>query len=225
MKKKKKRLKNNIRYSKLVIFASLLLFFVMIGRVIQLGLSSEIDGINLQELASKRTTKTDKISAERGTIYSSDGDALAQNVASYKLIAYLDSKRTTNPKKPQHVVDKEDTASKLAPILEMEKDDVLKYLSKENVYQTEFGSKGKGLNEITKNKIEALNLPGLDFIESYKRYYPKGKFASYVVGYAKSENDGDSNIKGEMGIEKQYDTILKGEDGNNQTVFCRTGYK
>lgn len=225
MKKKKKRLKNNIRYSKLVIFASLLLFFVMIGRVIQLGLSSEIDGINLQELASKRTTKTDKISAERGTIYSSDGDALAQNVASYKLIAYLDSKRTTNPKKPQHVVDKEDTASKLAPILEMEKDDVLKYLSKENVYQTEFGSKGKGLNEITKNKIEALNLPGLDFIESYKRYYPKGKFASYVVGYAKSENDGDSNIKGEMGIEKQYDTILKGEDGYTTYQKDLKGYK
>ena len=225
MKKKKKRLKNNIRYSKLVIFASLLLFFVMIGRVIQLGLSSEIDGINLQELASKSTTKTDKISAERGTIYSSDGDALAQNVASYKLIAYLDSKRTTNPKKPQHVVDKEDTASKLAPILEMEKDDVLKYLSKENVYQTEFGSKGKGLNEITKNKIEALNLPGLDFIESYKRYYPKGKFASYVVGYAKSENDGDSNIKGEMGIEKQYDTILKGEDGYTTYQKDLKGYK
>ena len=93
------------------------------------------------------------------------------------------------------------------------------------MYQTEFGSKGKGLNEITKNKIEALNLPGLDFIESYKRYYPKGKFASYVVGYAKSENDGDSNIKGEMGIEKQYDTILKGEDGYTTYQKDLKGYK
>ena len=223
--KKKKRLKNNIRYSKLVIFISLLLFCVMVGRVIQLGTSKKIDGINLKQLASKRTTKTDIISANRGTIYSVNGDTLAQNVASYKLIAYLDSKRTTNEKKPQHVVDKEDTAEKLAPILEMEKDEVLYYLNKEGVYQTEFGSKGKALNELTKSKIDDLNLPGIDFIENYKRYYPKGNFASYVVGYAKTENDENSTIKGEMGIEKQYDSILKGEDGSITYQKDLKGYK
>lgn len=223
--KKKKRLKNNIRYSKLVIFISLLLFCVMIWRVVELGTSKKIDGINLKKLASKRTTKTDTISANRGAIYSSDGDLLAQNVASYKLIAYLDSKRTTNEKRPQHVVDKEDTAEKLAPILEMDKDEVLKYLNKDNVYQTEFGSKGKGLNELTKTKIENLNLPGLDFIESYKRYYPKGDFASYIIGYAKSENGQEDTIKGEMGIEKQYDSILKGEDGFVTYQKDLKGYK
>ncbi len=210
--KKKKRKKNNIKYSGGIILFSLLLFCLMIGRVIQLGTSKEIDGINLQELASKRTTRTDTISANRGSIYSANGDALAINVASYKLIAYLDSKRTTNPKRPQHVVNKEDTAEKLAPILGIEKDQILKYLSKENVYQTEFGTAGKGLNELTKKKIEDLNLPGLDFIESYKRYYPKGNFASYVVGYAKTDND-TGTISGEMGIEKQFDSVLKGKDG------------
>ncbi len=223
--KKKKRLKNNIRYSKLVIFISLLIFCVMIGRVIQLGTSKKIDGIELKKLASQRTTKTDIISANRGTIYSVNGDTLAQNVASYKLIAYLDSKRTTNKKRPQHVVDKEDTAEKLAPILDMEKDEVLYYLNKEGVYQTEFGAKGKALNELTKTKIDNLNLPGIDFIENYKRYYPKGNFASYVVGYAKTENDENSIIKGEMGIEKQYDSILKGEDGSITYQKDLKGYK
>lgn len=210
--KKKKR--NNIKYSKLIIIVSLLLFGVMIIRVTQLALSKEIDGINIKELASKRTTKTETIPAVRGSIYSSNGDVLAQNVSSYKLIAYLSPSRTTNKKNPQHVVDKEKTAEALAPILAMEKEEILKYLNKENVYQTEFGNKGKGLNELTKRKIEELNLPGIDFIESYKRYYPKGDFASYTIGYAKSENtDLDDNIVGEMGIEKYYDKILKGEDG------------
>ena len=222
MKKKKKR-KNTIQYSKLVIFLSLLLFCVMIGRVIQLGTSSKIDGVNLKELASKRTTKTDTISAQRGTIYSSDGDSLALNVASYKLIAYLDPKRSENEKKLYHVQDKEMTAEKLAPILGMEKDEVLHYLNKENVYQTEFGTKGKGLNEITKKQIEDLELPGIDFIESYKRYYPKGQFASYVIGYAKSEEDG--SISGEMGIEKQYDKILRGEDGSVTYQKDLKGYR
>ena len=228
MKKAKKRKTNNIRYSKIVIFASLFLFACMVGRVIQLGLSTEIDGVNLKELASKRTTTKEILTAKRGSIYTSDGDALAQNVSSYKLIAYLDSKRTTNKNNPQHVVDKEKTAEVLAPILGMTKEEVLGYLSKENVYQTEFGSKGKGLSELTKNKIEALNLPGIDFIESFKRYYPKGDFASYTVGYAKTatnEETGEETITGEMGIEKYYDKILKGEDGYVQYQKDLQGYK
>lgn len=220
--KKKKR--NNIRYSKIVILGSLLLFCAMIGRVLQLALSSEIDGTNLQELASKRTIKTEVLPAKRGGIYSSDGEIFAQNVSSYKLIAYLDPKRTTNKEKPQHVVDKELTAEKLAPILGQEKETILKYLQKENVYQTEFGSSGKGLNELSKKKIEDLNLPGLDFIESYKRYYPKGDFASYTIGYAKPEKE-EQTIKGEMGIEKYYDKILKGEDGFIKYQKDLHGYK
>ena len=228
MKKAKKRKKNNIRFSKIVIFASLFLFACMIGRVIQLGLSTEIDGVNLKELASKRTTTTEILTAKRGSIYTSNGDALAQNVSSYKLIAYLSARRTTNEDDPQHVVDKEKTAEALAPILDMTKEEVLGYLSKENVYQTEFGTKGRGLSELTKNKIEALNLPGIDFIESFKRYYPKGDFASYTVGYAKSttnEETGEETITGEMGIEKYYDKILKGEDGYVQYQKDLQGYK
>ena len=221
---KKKRRKNNIKYSKIFIFISLLLFCLMIARVVQLGTFKEIDGINLHTLASQRTTKTDIEEAKRGTIYSRNGDVLAQNVSSYKLIAYLDPKRTTNKKRPQHVVNKEETAEKLAPILGMEKEDILVYLNKENLYQTEFGTKGKGLNEIQKKQIEDLNLPGLGFIESFKRYYPKGNFASYIIGYTKT-NDEDSTTKGEMGIEKQYNDILKGENGYTTYQKDLKGYK
>ena len=222
--RKKKKTRNKVRYSKLVVFLSLFLFVVMIARVLELATAKEIDGVNLQNLASKRTTRTDTLKAKRGTIYSSDNEALALNVASYKLIAYLDPKRTEKEDNPQHVVDKEKTAEALAPILEMEKDEVLKYLNKENVYQTEFGSKGKGLTELTKKQIENLDLPGLDFIESYKRYYPKGQFLSYTVGYAKTDEDNDT-ISGEMGIEKYYDKILKGKDGYVTYQKDLKGYK
>ena len=221
--KKKKR--NNIKYSLKVIVGSLLLFVVLILRLTQIALATEIDGTNLKELASKRTTRTDTILAKRGTIFSSDGETLAQNVSSYKIIAYLDEKRTTNPKKPQHVVDKEKTAKALSPILGIEEEKLLQYLSKENVYQTEFGSKGKGLTELTKQKIDDLNLPGIDFIESYKRYYPKGQFASYTLGYAKTTSEEENIIIGEMGIEKEYDNILKGEDGYITYQKDLRGYK
>ncbi len=222
---KSKKRKNSIKYSKLFILISLFLFCLMIGRVSQIATSKEIDGVNLQELASRRTTKTDVVSAKRGSIYSVNGDILAQNVSSYKLIAYLDPKRTTNEKRPQHVVDKEDTARKLAPILGMEEAEALRYLSKENVYQTEFGVKGKGLSELVKKQIEDLNLPGLAFYESFKRYYPKGNFASYTIGYTKESSDDDNTIKGEMGIEKEYNELLKGEDGYSRYQKDLQGYK
>ena len=67
MKKKKKR--NNIKYPRVIILISLLLFCIIIGRVAQLGLSQEIDGTNLKELAKQRTTATKIIEAKRGTIY------------------------------------------------------------------------------------------------------------------------------------------------------------
>ena len=229
--KRKKRRKNNIRYSKLVIITSLFLFALMIARVTQLALAEEIDDTNLQALAKKRTTKTDIIKAERGNIYSSDGEALAQNVSSYKLIAYLSPSRTTDEDNPQHVVDKEMTAEKLAGVLGVSKEEILKYLNKEGIYQTEFGTIGKGLTEITKEKIEELNLPGIDFVESFKRYYPKGDFASYVLGYAKEEvttnEDGseETTMTGEMGIEKYYDSTLKGEDGYTTYQKDLRGYK
>lgn len=201
------------------------MFAIIIFRASQLALSAEIDGVNLKNLASKRTTRTEIIQAKRGNIYSKDGEILAQNVSSYKLIAYLDENRTTKADDPQHVVDKEKTAELLSPILGIEKETILGYLNKENVYQTEFGSKGKGLTELVKTQIEELDLPGLDFVESYKRYYPKGQFASYTLGYAKKTSDEDDTLVGEMGIEKQYDSILKGTDGYITYQKDLKGYK
>ena len=89
----------------------------MIGRTLQLSMSSEIDGKNIKELASSRTTRTNIISAKRGSIYSVNGDVLAQNVSSYTLIAYLEESRTTNPENPQHVVNIEYTAEQLSTVL------------------------------------------------------------------------------------------------------------
>lgn len=227
----KRKVTNNIKINAFVILGALLFFIVIIIRISYLSLSTEVDGINLQDFANKRTTKTEVLYAKRGSIYDVNGNVLAQNVSSYTVIAYLSESRTTNPEKPQHVVDKEYTAKKLSEILEMDYDKVLSYLSKENVYQTEFGNKGRGLTELTKEKIEQLNLPGIDFIETQKRNYPYGRFLSYTLGYAKvssTENeDGtvEDKIVGELGIEAKFDKELSGTDGYNYYQKDRNGYK
>lgn len=216
-------MEHNVKVSNVVLIIAFFLFLIIITRVSYIALAKKIDNIDIQSLASKRTTKEIILKANRGTIFDSSGDVLAQDVASYTLIAYLDPKRTTDPKKPQHVVDKENTALVLSAILNMDKETILSYLNKENAYQTEFGVKGKGLNEIEKDTILATNLPGLDFIETTKRYYPYGKFLSYLIGYAKQDENG--KMTGELGIEKYYNKELTGVNG--KTVYQKDlkGYK
>ncbi len=219
----KKRQDKGVNVSNLALICAFFFFVVLVLRVSHLALSKEVDGINLQTFAKSRTTKETTIPAKRGTIFDSNGNILSHDVSSYTLIAYLDPKRTIDESKPQHVVDKEKTALVLSAILDMDKDQILKYLSKTNVYQTEFGSKGRGLNEIVKDTIKAANLPGIDFIEKTKRYYPYGDFASYLVGYAKVNED--EEVVGELGIEKSLNDNLKGEDGYVIYQKDRNGYQ
>ena len=165
-----------------VFFVVILILFL---QFCYLGLSNDVYGINIQKFAANRNTVTSALTAQRGTIYDIEGNVLAHNINSYTLIAYLDSKRTTDPLKPEHVVDKDYTATKLSKILGEENYEyIFDRLSKDSK-QVEFGTIGRNLTELTKLAIEQLNLPGIDFIETVKRYYPNGDFASYVIGYAK----------------------------------------
>ena len=139
----------------------------------------------MQEFAKGRNTVTQVLDAKRGTIYDIEGNPLAENITTYTLIAYLDSTRTIDDNDPKHVVDKEYTAEKLATILgEENKEYILSRLNQKSK-QVEFGKVGRNITELTKLAIEELDLPGIDFTETIKRYYPNGDFASYVIGYAK----------------------------------------
>lgn len=218
MKKRKRTTNQNTKIANGMLLLTLFLFCLLLYRGGVLSLSTEVDGINLSIFASNRTTRKDTILAKRGTIYDVNGEALAQNVYSYTLIAYLEPSRGEG----HYVSDKENTAKQLATVISMSEENILSLLNR-NVYQTEFGISGKGLTELTKDKIVALNLPGIDFIETQKRYYPKGNFLSYTLGYAKANTDG--KIIGEMGIESLFDDSLTGTDGFREYQKDLRGYQ
>jgi len=217
-----KRKGNTVKLYGLVIFAIAFLFGLIIAKLSFVVLSNNVDGINLTDFANNRNTVKKTLYASRGTIYDTKGNELATNVNSYKLIAYLEESRTTNADKPEHVVDKEKTAKELAAVLKMEESEILRILKKD-AYQVEFGKKGRNLTEHTKSQIDALALPGIDFITSTQRYYKMSDFASYLLGYAKTNDEGE--IVGEMGIEKQYNEILKGTDGFTEYQKDAYGYQ
>ena len=211
----------------------LFLILVLFGRYCYLALSPTINGRNMKVFAANRNTVSKVLTAKRGTIYDMSGNVLAQTVTSYTLIAYLDESRSTETQ-INHVKDIDATAKALAPVLgtdEQTLKDILKKGKEGDKYQVEFGSVGKNLTELKKSEIEELNLPGLDFTESYKRYYPNGDFASYILGYAKTNEIVDKtgntveSIDGELGIEAKFDDELKGTDGYLMYQQDRFGYK
>lgn len=215
--------KNNcIRINNITLIAVVLLFGLIIVKLLYVATSKKVDGINLKEFALSRTTANKTITANRGTIYDVSGEILAQDVRSYTVIAYLAKSRTTDPEDPQHVVDKQMTAEALSPLINMSVKSILNLLNND-LYQVELGPGGRGITELVKQEIEALNLPGIDFIKSSKRDYPNGDFASYLVGYAVKKDNG--NIVGELGIEGKYDEELRGTNGSIKYQKDAYGYK
>ncbi len=211
----------------------LCIFFLYI-KLAYLSLSPVVYGKNISQFATTRNTVRKTIQASRGNIYDINSNSLAINVSSYTLIAYLDESRSENSAILKHVKDVGLTATKLSEVLNTDKDKIKTILEngiKNKKYQVEFGSVGRGITELKKDEIVALNLPGISFIESQKRYYPNGKFASYVLGYAKDKEvktdsgETTTQIVGELGIEAKYNELLKGEDGYLEYQQDRYGYK
>ena len=217
-----KRVYNNKIINIFIVFA-LFCFALLIFRTGKLTLSDKVEGRNLKDFAKSRSVISTKLPSTRGNIYDKNGESLAINVSSYTLIAYLDPSRSKGEKKLYHVENKEKTAQGLAKVLKMKEKDILKILEQKDKYQVEFGEAGNSLTEIQKEEIEKLDLPGLDFIEKKKRYYPNGNFASYTLGYANRDDDG--KIKGAFGMEELLDEVLSGTDGYTTYQKDTNGYK
>lgn len=211
--KKARTVKISVLFLVVVVF----LFVVIIGRLSYIVLSPKVDGKDLSAFAQNRNEKTETIIAERGTIFDSLGNPLAQNVNSYTVIAILSETRE------DRVIDKEGTANQLSTFLNMTPERILSLLNTPNRYQIQLGPGGNAITELQKEQIESLGLKGIEFVKSVKRYYPNNDFLSYTLGYAK-KND-DNSIVGEMGVELSYNKELTGQDGKRTYEGDIYGYK
>ena len=216
--------KATVKISKIIILIVAFLFVAAIIKLSYVVLSSKVDGVDLQAMSASITTTEEILYANRGNIYDVNGELLATTVNAYTVIAYLDESRTTDANNPRHVVDKEATAATLAPLLGMTEERILELLNKD-AYQVELGPGGRGITEVLKGAIEELELPGIDFIsDSKKRYYTNSTFASYIIGYAK-ENE-EKKLVGELGIEGYYDEILSGTNGKTKYLkYTSSNYR
>lgn len=224
----KKKINNNkIKVNKVLL---VIVFFLLCSFIVRLSylclVDYKVEDSTITAFIKKRNIEEEIILPQRGTIKDKNGNILAQTVASYTLIAYLDESRSKDSEELRHVEDKEKTAEILSDYINMTKEEILALLNKD-AYQVELGPGGRNLSQMQMEKIKELNLAGIDFTKSLKRYYPNGDFASYLLGYTVNKEDDKGNLMmvGELGIEEYYNSVLTGEAGYRTYEKDRNGYK
>lgn len=140
-----------------------------------------VETAQLQKKARQQQTVTLRPYIPRRSIIDSQSNVLATDRIVYTLYAH--------PK--LFSVSKEEVAQKLAPILEINLQELTKLFN-----QQETGIKVSGsLTEANAQQIQNLRLDGLELIENYARFYPQEKIAADVVGYVDNEHKGQAGLE------------------------------
>lgn len=194
------------------------LFFVLLSRFVFIQVTGTAEGQSLATKAESKYNRVQEIPASRGEILDRNGEVIAEDTLSYKMIAVTREDVSNNSSIPRHVVDPGDTANILAEYIDLPQEEILEILNngiEKDKYQVEFGKAGRDLSHQKMLEIKSLELPGIMFIQDLKRLYPNGTFASHLIGFALKEEteDGKSKAVGKMGLEYIYDKALTGTPG------------
>ncbi|MER2169317.1 MAG: penicillin-binding protein [Psychrobacillus psychrodurans] len=194
------------------------LFFLLLSRFVFIQYTGTAEGQELSTKAENKYSREQTLQASRGKIIDRNGEIIAQDTLSYKMIAVISPSASNNSSVQRHVTDTAKTAKVLSNYIDMTEQEIISLLDKNikaEKYQVEFGKAGRDINNQLMEEIKSNKLPGIIFIEDLKRLYPNGQFASHLIGFALKEEkeDGTAEPVGKMGLEYIYDEELTGTPG------------
>lgn len=150
-----------------------------------------------------------EIPAERGTIFALDGDEkvpLVLNEQRYNIVA-----------DPQIIIDKEETALRLADVFKTNKDDIKKNLERETRYEILAKKQTKDIKEKIEKLMADGDIIGVFAEKTVQRVYPQGILAAQVLGFV------DDESKGRYGIEESLQQDLSGTAGRVRALTDQNG--
>ena len=162
-------------------------------------------------------TTSSTLKAKRGTIYDNAMQVLANTETVWRVfLSPVDIAKASEKKNTDYA---QIIASGLSPILEIPEASILK---KANQSSTIDVTIAKEVNEQTYKKIEAFisenNLSNMIHTEANtSRFYPKGDFCCHLLGFTGTDG------QGLFGLEYEYDSYLKGQDGHYVYAKDATG--
>lgn len=210
-----------------LVFAGL--FFLLAARIVSIQATGSVEGQELAAKAAAKYSQEEVLTAKRGKILDRNGEVIAEDTLTYKVVAVLDESATQKVSKPRHVTDVERTAEILSDYLDTPKDKILSILNsgiEKGRYQVEFGVAGREISHTKMLEMKEQGLPGVLFVRDLKRLYPNGSFASHLIGFALKEEleNGQMVTKGKMGLEAIHDEVLTGTNGKMEFSIDKWGY-
>lgn len=167
--------------------------------------------VRAQELVTmgkQQYGKEVRVTTKRGEIKTSDDFSIVANKLSYLVYA-----------NPRVIKEKDEYAKKLAPLLDT-KDATISALLSKNKDKYWIALK-QTIDHKTKEKIEKLKLPGVDFEEKTQRFYPEGSMSAKLLGFVGKDDQGED--MGYFGLEGYYDKQLKGKGGTTYVIHDASG--
>ncbi len=171
------------------------------------GLTMRIYDLQVQKggyysaLAASSTSLQSSNSGVRGNIYFTDRNnnkiAVATN-REYQVIFAV----------PKDIVDIDEAANLLAPVLNLSVEKLTQLFLKKNVSYVELV--GKATDEQVA-KVANLRIGGINISSRYSRFYPYGSLAANLLGYV-GPNEKNGALKGHYGAESQYESLLQKKD-------------
>lgn len=202
-KKKNKKIKLNEGRVLAFLLAIVILFLVLVGRLLYIGIFRSKD---YKAMAEEQWTNEIQIDARRGRILDRNNRELAVTANVFRvdldlitLRKYIDKKDTDNI----------EIAKLLAEALEMDEEKVLSRI--ELTYPS--GNPANSATLIRRiekekaDKVKELDIKGVIVSEDTKRYYPNGDFLSHTLGTTNADGEGLS------GLELYYNEELMGIPG------------
>lgn len=178
-----------------LLFAGFLLCFLVIaGRAFWL---QGVQGAKLASEAAYQQTDVVTVPGLRGSVLDRFGNPLAVSEDAKTIYAT-----------PYQVKKPRQAAAKLASILGLEDDEVLKSLAEESG----FSYVARKVEVPKAARIARLELPGIGELPDSRRTYPQGDLAAQTIGAVGAENQGLT------GLELGEESVLRGTDGERRIV-------
>lgn len=198
---------------------SLRLFAVLVvllaALICRIGYWQVVRGGEMKEAVLRQQTGQTAINASRGTIYDRNQKVLAESATVNTVVC--------NPQQIKKDGGANIVASRLAEILNMDADDILEKITKNNQFQyikkritVEEADAIKALKDSSVDKEMAKLFSGIYFEEDSKRYY-QYNIASHIIGFTGYDNNGI------QGIELTFDDYLMGRAGSILSAKTASG--
>lgn len=203
--------------------AKLALLGVLVGRMYQLQV---LESDRYKMLADENRINMRLLPPPRGRILDRFGHPLAANRENYR--ALIVAEQTPDV---EHTLD---VLSRLIPIADHERKRILRDIKRHRSFIPVTVRENLDWSDVSRIEVNAPDLPGVVIDVGQIREYPLGGDGSHLLGYvaavSEKELSGDDPLLelpgfriGKSGIERAYETELRGKAGNSQLEVNAVG--